>query len=122
MQESHIIIKDLEFFGYHGVYPEEAVTGTEFKVDIDILLDPGLVCFESDELADALNYEEVIAEILQIGTQHRYQLIEKLSAVMADAVMQHKEARRVQVTVKKLVRTLTEKPQWLAVSFLKARV
>lgn len=58
MQTSEILIEDMEFFAYHGFYPEENRIGCKYTVDLRLSLplnEPG----ESDNLAHTVNYEEV---------------------------------------------------------------
>ncbi len=121
MQQSHIIINDLKFYGYHGVYPEEAVIGTSFSVDVDIQLNPKLLCFETDSLDDALDYESVICSIMSIGTKRRFKLIERLALVIADNILNQRAVAGVTVTVRKLVKFATTEPQWVAVQVTKMK-
>lgn len=55
---SEIIINDMEFFAYHGFYPEEQKIGCKYSVDLILSLPldtPG----NSDNLNHTINYEEV---------------------------------------------------------------
>jgi len=116
MKTAKIIINDLKFFGYHGVYPQENVVGTSFAVDLDIIINPDLSCFDDDQLEHAVNYETIVSDILNIGTKQTFKLIEKLAQVMAEAVLAHDNVLQVTVTVHKLVTGITPDPQWIAVS------
>lgn len=116
MNQAKISIKNLAFYGFHGVYPQESVTGTSFRADLDISLDPALKAFQDDELQHAVNYETIVQETLQIGTSSRFNLIERLAQVMADAVLAHHGVTSVCVTVHKLVKGMTPEPQWVSVS------
>ena len=118
---SKIIIRDLPVFGYHGVYADEHVRGTQFRVDVVITLDDRLQCFKDDAIAHALNYEGVVRDLLEIGTTQQFQLIERLAEVFAESVLSHAEATSVEVTVHKLVSGLSEEPQWIAVSITRGR-
>lgn len=55
-----IILEDLLFFAYHGVFEEEKILGTHFKVDLVIETSFKKV-FESDSIADTINYQDVYA-------------------------------------------------------------
>ena len=35
-----IELKELQFFAHHGLYPEERITGNEFKVDLSVVYEP----------------------------------------------------------------------------------
>ena len=115
MPSSQILIKDLKFYGFHGVYPEEQIVGTTFKADVTIDIDPTLAGFHSDILNDTLNYERIVEKLLQIGTKQKFRLIEHLAQVMCEAVLEFPHVLAVDVTVYKSVARLTPDPQWVGV-------
>lgn len=47
----------MEFYGYHGVFPEENKLGQRFKVDLTVELDLKRAG-ESDDLEHSVNYGE----------------------------------------------------------------
>ena len=53
-----IILKELGFFGYHGVMPEEAVLGQRFFVDLVCGVDLGQAG-RSDELEHSISYADM---------------------------------------------------------------
>ncbi len=122
LNTSKIFIRRLPFFGYHGVYEDEHVRGTEFRVDATVTLVDGLPCFQDDAIEHALNYETLVRDIIKIGTTQQFQLIERLAEVMAENILSHKEAVQAEVTVHKLVSGLTEEPLWIAVSITRTRL
>jgi dihydroneopterin aldolase len=68
-------IEGAEFFGYHGVYPEEKITGTRFTVDVQIVTEGNLSGL--DQLSETLDYSEaykIVSEIMSVQVQ----LIESL--------------------------------------------
>ena len=115
MKTSHILIKDLKFYGFHGVYPEEQVVGTTFRVDAQIDIDPDMSGFASDQLEDTLNYELIVEKLLHIGTSNKFRLIERLADEMARAVLEFPHVRAVDITVYKSVNRLTPEPQWIGI-------
>lgn len=66
----------MRFFAYHGVYPEEQLTGNNFVVDIDIQTSLDQAA-DSDELAETINYETVFL-ICKASMRQPVKLIEKL--------------------------------------------
>jgi dihydroneopterin aldolase len=69
-------IEGAEFFGYHGVYPEERITGTRFTVDVQIVIESNLSGF-TDQISETLDYSEaykIVSEIMSVQVQ----LIESL--------------------------------------------
>jgi dihydroneopterin aldolase len=66
-----IEIEGMEFYAYHGHFPAEQVVGNRFIVDLTLFTDCTKVV-QSDDLSDAINYQEVylvVKEEMQI-TSH----------------------------------------------------
>lgn len=113
---SQILIKDLKFYGFHGVYPEEQVVGTTFRLDITADMDADLAGFHTDKLEDTLNYELIVEHALRIGTTQKFKLIERLAQVLAEEILHlFAEISRVEITVYKSVTHLTPEPQWIGI-------
>lgn len=55
---SKIIIEDVKIYAYHGVLPEETITGTYYLVNLEMQVDLWKAS-ESDDLNDTVNYAEV---------------------------------------------------------------
>ena len=55
---SKIIFEDLKIYAYHGVLPEETITGTYYLLNIEIHADLWKAT-ETDDLSDTLNYAEI---------------------------------------------------------------
>jgi dihydroneopterin aldolase len=76
----------MEFFGYHGVFPEENKLGQRFYVDAELLLS-----FEkagtSDAIEDTVNYAEVFFLIQSIVEGRTFKLIEALAACIASELL-----------------------------------
>ena len=53
-----IELKDMEFYARHGYYPSEKQIGGRFLVSVKIETNNEKAC-ETDQLDDALNYQEV---------------------------------------------------------------
>ncbi|HVJ50491.1 dihydroneopterin aldolase [Desulfitobacterium sp.] len=93
-----IHLKGLEFYGYHGVMPEEKVLGQRFIVDVDLYQDlrkPG----SSDQVADTINYAEVYQLIKTIVTSEPFHLLERLAEEIAKQMLNafSCEALRVEI-------------------------
>jgi dihydroneopterin aldolase len=50
-------LKDIRFFGHHGVYAAEAETGAEFVVDLNVQYDESHIKFDS--INNVVDYVEV---------------------------------------------------------------
>lgn len=73
-----IIMRNLEFYGYHGVLEAEKQLGQKFIVDIELSLDLQKASV-SDDVADTVSYAEVYTCILEVFKEEKYDLIEKVA-------------------------------------------
>jgi dihydroneopterin aldolase len=60
-----ILLKDLAFFGYHGVKPEEKALGQRFLVDLELRLDLG-PAGRADDLALTIDYGQVFGVVREL--------------------------------------------------------
>ncbi len=74
-----ILIRGLEFYGYHGASDEEQTVGHRFIADATLTVDTRSAG-QSDNLAETVSYADIAAKILTVGTQTQYRLIEALLA------------------------------------------
>lgn len=66
----NIEIEGMEFYAYHGHFPVEKIVGNRFIVDLTLSADCTQAA-KSDDLRDALNYQEVylvVKEEMQIAS------------------------------------------------------
>ena len=115
MNSSQIIIKDLKFYGFHGVYPGEQVVGTSFRADILLDIDSSLPGFDNDQLSDTLNYEIIVERVLDIATKQKFKLIERLVQVLCEEMLKLDGVLCADITVYKAVNRLTPESQWIGV-------
>ena len=81
-----IKITNLEIYAYHGVLAEEKQKGQVFFVNLKLYLDlrkPGV----SDDLKDAVNYDEVCTLVVDVFTKEVYDLIEKAAEKTVEALL-----------------------------------
>lgn len=121
MNRAQIIVKDLILFGYHGVYSEESVHGTSFKLSLVADLSDRVRGFETDNIADTVNYEEIVALMQMYVAQRRYNLVERLSQVIAESILALPNIEAVDLTVEKRVEGLTPEAQWIGVRRMLSR-
>ena len=74
-----IDLEGLEFYAYHGHYPVEKVVGNKFILNVSIQTDCAKAG-QSDQLEDALNYQEA------------YELIKEEMAIKSD-LLEHVATR-----------------------------
>ena len=82
-----IYFNGMEFYGYHGVYPEENKLGQRYFVDIELYLDlsrPG----HTDNLDHTINYAQVYELCKDIVEKETYQLVEKVAQQIAEKALQ----------------------------------
>lgn len=96
-----IIIENLEIFGYHGVFEEEAFLGQKFIVNARLYLDTRQAG-QTDDLTQSLDYGEVCQFIKKLVETERYMLIEKIAEEIASGLLLTYELlQKVEITVKK---------------------
>ena len=95
-----IILRGIRFHGHHGVPEAERQVGGHYEVDATLgcpLAKPG----RTDDLADTIDYAEVVTRIIEIGTQQSFQLIEALAEKIATVILEQFAVDTVHLTVKK---------------------
>lgn len=96
-----IIMKNLSFYGFHGVLGEENKLGQKFIVDAVIYADLEKAC-SSDDVSDTVNYAEVYEIIQYQVTIKQYKLIEALAQSIINEIFQkHPRVQEIELTVKK---------------------
>lgn len=96
-----IIIRDMEFFGYHGVLEEEKGLGQKFLISVNIMLDASKAIKE-DKCEYTVDYGMVCKRISEIVSKERYDLIEALAGRIAEVIiLEFAPVKNVIVEVKK---------------------
>ncbi|UII56037.1 dihydroneopterin aldolase [Cytobacillus spongiae] len=93
-----IYVNDMEFFGYHGVFPEETRLGQRFRVNLVVETDLRKAG-ESDDLNDSINYGELYNMTREIVEGKPYKLVETVAEKVAGEILQHYSSIH-QLTVK----------------------
>lgn len=81
-----IKVKDMEFYGYHGVFPEETKLGQRFRVSLSLEMDLS-EAGRSDDIDDSVNYGEVYSLCKEVVEGKPYKLLEALAETLADRVL-----------------------------------
>lgn len=96
-----IIIKDLESFGYHGVFEEESFLGQKFLISAVLYADIRRAG-KTDDLQESIDYGEVCQVIKKLVETERFLLIERLAEEIAERLLlTFPKLREVEITVKK---------------------
>ena len=98
-----ILIEGLEFYGFHGVPDAEQAIGHRYTLDIRLLADIRAAA-QSDAVDDTVNYAQVAALLLEIGTGTQFRLLERLAEQMANAVfMQFSPVQGITLRIRKVL-------------------
>ncbi len=87
----YIHVKDMEFYGYHGVLPEETKLGQRFRVTLSIasnLQHAG----ETDNLEHTVSYAEVYEVCKEIVEGTPFKLIEAVAEKIAQEILKTYQA------------------------------
>ena len=82
-----IYVNGMEFYGYHGVFPEETKLGQRFKVDLIVEVDLS-VAGKSDDLHDSVNYGELYNTCKMIVEGKPYKLVEAVAENIASDILE----------------------------------
>ena len=110
----------MEFWGYHGVLPEEQLKGQPFIVDVELFLDLEKAAAE-DRLDATVNYGELYERIRNVVENERYALIEALAKrILTEATIDSK-VKKAKVCVKKPQAPIQGKFNYMAVEMVRER-
>ncbi|MDG4657957.1 dihydroneopterin aldolase [Ectobacillus antri] len=86
-----IFVKEMEFYGYHGVFPEETRLGQRFKVDLTVHLDLRRAGV-TDDLSQSVNYGELYQLCEKIVQGKPYKLVESVAENIAMQILHQYES------------------------------
>jgi dihydroneopterin aldolase len=96
-----IRIEGLVIKGYHGVYPEERITGRDFRYDIEIKTQL-IKGNTTDNIADTIDYVSVYQMVREIA-QTPVNLMEHLASTITQAILNYSEdINQVKIKITKL--------------------
>ncbi|QKY70914.1 dihydroneopterin aldolase [Lentibacillus sp. CBA3610] len=82
-----ILLNQMMFYGYHGLFPEENKLGQRFLVDTELMLDLKKSS-RSDDMHDSIDYGEVYHVIKEIMEGEPKNLVEAIAEAIADELFQ----------------------------------
>ena len=95
-----IKLKNMQFYGYHGVYEHEKELGAPFEVDIEISK-PFDNVVSTDDISRTVDYNAVYKLVQSEVSNFKYNLIETLAGKIAYKIMSCYEIEKVVVRVRK---------------------
>ena len=100
MPNDRIILKGMQFYGFHGVNPEERVMGQSYLVDLVAEIDLSLAG-QTDFLGDTASYTHLYRAVKEVLEGKPFNLLERLAQAVADRILEEDRVASVEVTVKK---------------------
>jgi len=96
-----ILMKNMSFYGYHGVMAEEKVLGQKFFIDVVLELDL-LTAGKTDNVETTVSYADVFQVVKEHAEVKKYDLLEALAHNIASNVLSDfKLVHAVNVEVRK---------------------
>jgi dihydroneopterin aldolase len=82
-----IVLRRMEFYGYHGVFSEEQALGQRFYIDLELLMDLK-TAGSSDNLEHTINYAEIANMVKNIVEGRKFKLVEALAESIASTLLE----------------------------------
>jgi dihydroneopterin aldolase len=82
----YIHVNDMEFYGYHGVFPEEKKLGQRFRLTVSLAVDLR-EAGETDELVHTVHYGEVYEACRSIVEGEPKKLVEAVAEEIASRIL-----------------------------------
>ena len=95
-----IVLEGMQFYGFHGVNPEEQALGQSYLVDLAVELDLSQAG-ESDRLDDTVSYTHLYRVVQSVMEGESRNLLETAAQAIADQVLSQFPVDAVSVSVKK---------------------
>ena len=86
MPPDRIILTGMQFYGFHGVNPEERALGQPFVVDLEAELDLSAACV-SDRLTDTVSYTHLYRVVKRVMEGEPLNLLEAAAGTIATEVL-----------------------------------
>ena len=95
-----IQLKNMQFYGFHGVDESEKHLGGRFVVDVEMQLSLTNSC-DSDDLNDTVNYEKIYKTVNDCVSKDKFYLIEALANSIAKDILINYPINSILVRVRK---------------------
>ena len=100
MGHDTIHLRNMQFYAFHGVNPEEKILGQRFEVDVALSVDSRSAGL-SDDLRQTINYAQVYKVVKRIVEEERFDLIEALAETLATQIGKQFGPDSVRICVRK---------------------
>ncbi len=95
-----ISLKNMVFYGYHGVAEQEKVLGGRYEVDLSLDFDM-TAAIKSDHLKDTISYEELYKLVHDVLTKSKFYLVEALAGKIIKEVFLNYNPDKVLIRIRK---------------------
>lgn len=96
-----ILLRDLRVETLIGIHKRERHVAQTVSIDLDIGL-PGAAVFQSDKVADTIDYEQVALSIKALAASGHFRLVETLAERIARLLLEDFGAPWVKISVAKI--------------------
>lgn len=97
---SNLLISKLQLNVLIGVHPEERLASQPIELDIKLTADIQKSC-ETDDIADAIDYDALIKHVQQWVSDKHFHLIEALANYLAESILQYFPVQAVKIKLRK---------------------
>ncbi len=95
-----LVLKNMVFYGFHGVFAAEKELGQQLQVDVELYLDLKSAA-AADDLELSINYVEVYTLVKEIVEEREFNLLETLAETIAGEILAAYTVEEVVVRVRK---------------------
>lgn len=81
-----IVLNQMQFYGFHGLFPEENKLGQRFNVDVALFVDLKKAG-KSDDMNDSIHYGHAYELIKEIVEGEAKNLVEAVAETIADKLL-----------------------------------
>ena len=92
-------LRGLDLHGHHGVLERERREGQRFLFDVELELE--VAGAATDEIADTVDYREVVGCVRAVSDGRAFALLEALATALADELVARFPVARARVRVRK---------------------
>ncbi len=100
MAADRITLRNMQFYGHHGVYAAERELGGEFAVDVELRRDLRRAG-ETDRIRHTVDYKKVYDLVDRVQTATSYRLLEALAEDVATSILTAFDVDEVTVRARK---------------------
>jgi len=99
------ILKDIELYGYHGVYEEEKLNGQYYSISISYkhssISQNKDIELNSDDINNYINYMDVFLLVEKVFNNKRYNLIETLASEIHTVLLGAYDLKDLEIKITK---------------------